>query len=713
MKLFKKILFIATVVVATPFEYCKEQVMSDLHRLVTSAMPSPQQVLLVKQTRHVMLRLAESQRCESLVALLQFTQFCFRTLNNRQLTLLNDIMRRLLIGGMGHSDIILYIAHEVKVDLDIDVLQYPGFFEDPARQDAFARIIAAQARYSSTATYLGLWIRQADLEELFHAADSIELLGSTIARVSEEHQVSVLRTFRGASDRDGPSGRDEWERMNHFAALDKIVRDPETAAIAVRWANILRRIDEPMKNHILRNTRLFERKDFQRTTDHFHRLADMLETMSRVPGPLPASVTHNARQALSRAGNPGLGDWSVLVEDVMAACSSQIIPVALPTAAPETSYSYAQLALRDVFSRPASIYPDLPVQFPELLHTLVIGAAESLSTSTELTRLRGVASSRMSVHRWSAIAYTPEFAWDQFVNLAYELALKFGHRVLVDQADAVRAAFPTLTDGAIDHLRMIIASLIALNNPIEKPSQIIKGAMTESELAPIRNALEGLARAYREFHQNAGTHYIEFLPLNILTQTKNIALVNDWLASDSGFFGPLALRGWRSVASSLINEWNTPLSKSVIAVEDFLKTNPCISMMGKDGRTGLMSTGIQLPGWIYLSERYQIDPSDEKLRLAKRKAVFVWMEIVETLYRNPYAILDDQIQVELLESLAAIYGKFSSRHEGPDATTEVAQDYERIYENIAAVLRRIRGEPEPTSTTTHIPGETIAEPTHF
>ena len=700
MKILKWIFVSVAAASGSSFENCKRHVLRDLNSLVDSGLPSPQQALLVKQTRHVVYRLAESQECRSIEALLHFTHDMFNTLNNRQLTLLNEIIHHeLRKASKKPEELVLELAHKAKFDLDVNMLQYPGFFEDFGKQDAIARIYAVQALYTHKPVNHCEWFIDADTEELVQAARTIELTGETVARVSEEHQVSVLKTFRGTASSSMPNGKTKAERMQNMARQEELVRDPVTSDIAVRWARLIARPEShPFTHHPRALSTFFGYANPAWTSDRYLRVTEMFESLAGFQGEMPGDLMDVARDAFMMAMDEQTGDWSERVDVVMSVLATgPVLPPVIPEVT--TTHSFTRLALIDELNRdatePALFYPEVDPQLGHIFRALVVGAVDRMETRADEARLL-----RMAPLLLSRRARSNTDLWNKVMDRVVDFASKLGHRVLVDQVDTVKATFPALTDGAIAHLRVIVASLMAVSAQ-DSVGEIIKGAMTEEELAPIRHAMEGLAKAYRQFHQE-GNQFIEFLPLSILRRTYSPALVNEWLAMNPGItvYRSSALRGPVAELRSVINDWNLPVTDSQIALEDFLATHEFISVLTRSGLESYITLGFELPSLIYLSERYQANPADQAVRLAKRKSVSVYIDMVKTLYRHPLKKSDFRVQSALNRLFSAIRGKLYSNPRGPVDNTDVAEEYEAIYAEIAKVLRKIRGEPEPTSTTT-------------
>ena len=675
----KYVFIILSVSSATPTDYYKARVLNDLDRLVEVALPSPQQALLVKQTRHLMHRLAESQRTEALAALLRFTEQSYNTLLNRQLTMMNNIIGFVLDQAQNPPiSMIIQLAFRLKVDLDIDMMAIPGFLDEIEKQEALSRIFTGLALYCPKPPAMHSWLPDdGDVEELTRVADVIERMGATIARVSEEHQVSVLHTFPGNAICKGPRSGSKKERMVFLAKQEAVIENPAAAHIAVRGA------------HLMNKTAYFFKAYPELQFDHIFSLS-----LAFSPRQSSEAIAEALRQSVLAILNNPLEEEQFLIAQVMTLFATQpAIP--LKEAAPVTEIrTFEQLALFEQLDR-ALHQPVRTAQgdrFVELVKDIVHTIADTFSAPTELARLRRVFTNKVVFP-----AGCKPNLYNYLIDFTETLALQFGYRILVSNAETVRAVFPTLTEDSITHLRMIIASMMAMNS-YGKTANLVQGAMTKKKLAPLRMAAEGMAKAYRQFHQEGDAQYIAFLPLSILTELQSADKANEWLASNSGFTGfrRSALSGQIAEMRSQINAWSTPISDSLIAVENFMTTRSFISVVGRERLPNWVKMGLALPSSIFLSERHQADQADQALRVAKRRIVPVWIEMVKTLFHHPVETINPSDN----EDLRKLLFQFSTNLKTYDHEQfqETTQDYERILAQIATVLRRIRGEPEPTTT---------------
>ena len=710
----KSIFVLIAVGAGTPIDYFKSRVLSDLNALVEAALPSPQQALLIKQTRHLVHRLAESNRPEPIEALFRFTAESYRTLPNRELTLLNNIVKSVLeVAPIRPEIIVTQLAAGVRLNLDLDLLQIPGFFEDAGKQDALSRILAAHAIYCQEQEPKFKWLLEKDKDELSRIAHTMELMGTIVAKVSEEHQMSVMDTFLGTSICNGPQGTTKEERMQYLDELERMIQDPATAEVAVRWAKLSVQAERFLKAYPeLPPSVLFRSTRTTFDVERYNKVADMLEALARFPGELPEDVIESAREAFWMATDPSAENFSYTVADVMAYCATEpALPIQEP-APVNTSSSFAKLALLHdlhlVTSPPVLMHirmtPEVEAQsakFADLLNDLVRGLSETVSSPAELARIRRVLG-RKSVFGARAV----RDLYIHLVRLVHRFAQEIGHRVLVSHADMVRAAFPALTEGSIAHLRMIIASLMAVNFEGDA-GHYVAGAMTEQELGPIRNAAEGMAKAYRQFHQEGDSLAIEFLPLGI--QVAGPTIVNEWLAKNPGItvFRRSALRGPLAGIRSLINDWNTPVSDTQIDLESFMTTPKFIAVFSRDYVPDWARFGIHLPRAVFLSQLFQADQNDRAARDAKRRVVTVWIDIIETLFRHPIETIAHADRKSLRDLFFSLTRRLNAFEPGRRTNSYTAADYEPIFDQIATLLKRIRGEVDPTTTSE--PTSTSAE----
>ena len=679
--------------VASSFEDHKRISLVSLDKLLETGLPGPQQGLLVKQARQLVHRLAADREIGPIEGLVNFVQSSFESLDNRQLTVLNNILRSAMEKNpFNNTKTVMDIAIRAKRDLGIDLMQFQGFYT-PDKQQLLSRIARARDLFCDEPSWSYDWLVDGDEEELGLAADVMELAGQTFARVSEENQIMVKRTYRGASICDGLRGETKEARMADLTKMKAIVENPETSAIAARWALLLFH-NEPTVTlqrtyPQLRTWLLFKAPRAAFDPVRYHRLADMLEAM--VDCPLTEGVVGNAAECIQLASRSDSAEWEIPHGHVMDFCQEYAHPTK-PAPVPERHHSFAKLSVLDELEsstrRPITgeVHPAFD-RYAEYMKIVVGEIVMNASSDDELARVR-----RLLAHEHAYEGRYEHNVSDQFLKLVHAFALK-GHRILATNADAVRALFPTLSEEAIGHIRVIVASMMAMNLPSSEhyPVNVF---MPEAQLAEARAAIQGLAQAYREFHQSGDTHYIDFTPLALLKQGDCVAKINAWLAENAGarVFRRNALRGRMSTMRAIVNEWNSGVSDASIIVEDFLISPHYQTVRSRQYQPHWVYEGLNLPHIIFNCN--QAGPEMHKAHLA---VVDMWKKMVETLYYHPR----ETISAGDHTSLNALYFRMTCLFSRRDATEE---DYADILGQMAAVLRRINGEPE--TTTTELPTTT-------
>ena len=672
MQILKWIFVCLAVVSATPFDRTKSRAVHALDRLVHASLPSPQQALLIKQAKRLVFRLAMDGESGPMEAIVAFISANFSTLDNRQLTVLNNAIRSAMDAfPPSNGRTILELAMHAQQDLDLDLMQFPGFYT-MEKQQALSRIFRALAAFCTWSMGDFSWLLQGDIEELSLAAEVMEIAGQALARVSEEHQMVPQRTFVGANICYGPHGDTKTDRMEYLTRLRDAAVHPEAGMVAVRWARILE--TAPMTLQALLPLRISIGSGRSFDPVKYMRLADVFEAVQR------CSVT----EALFDHAVAAFKDenWEHHANQVMEACGEHI--AAHEPTRPAGDFTFPQLAILEEL-RKLRDQPTFSARHEQLKRYLDLVMREQLHHApADLARLR-----RVLVR--TSLLYTPMDSEipSEFLSFVLAMALN-GYRILASNTDALRLVFPNLTEGAIGHLRVIAASVMALNFA-QIGSFVVSPDMTEAQLERVRIAIEGLATAYRRFHQESDSRYIDFAPLALLGQTDFVERTMEWLKSSSGGF---ILRRSAKKNESLeiqrvrtsINEWISGPSTAGIMIEDFTESPLFLSVLARMHNPEWVSLIRLLPSIIFNSKQQGMG----RMHIA---VVDIWIQMVETLYHHPI----ETVPMKQWASLTALSRKIVALLCKSNGVSE--HDYEGLLNEVKVVLDRIRADPRSSKET--------------
>ena len=684
--------------------------------VLNGPLPSPQKALLAKQARLFLARFIDGSEEGRKSAMNAWTLF-IENVDDRtsvpgsllspqlRVTRMNHILAKILkTRGVSIDSLVFRLAVHLKVDLNIDLFDSPGFFE-PQRQALYKRIITGFEAYcpDDKVDFLRwkemAWMLRLSTEHLTHMADLLEEMGPIMTSISERHQVSVKETFIGnfaCGNLDYTKKRDDPDLYR--AQFRAVLGDPRMEDMAVRWAKMLSvgsQVNSFLARHKIRVHPLFGGREVRFPLfpfDRFARLADLIERLAHSPQslnqeavdileklikhatddepkPEPRTGTPDPRfmafqdrflarlKSLESSGESILRDshipmyaedWHALASTLEPLCGEPVPSAGSETTEGRPSYSLARIELEALLYR----IPPEPVEANALDY--VIRRAEVAVKTTEylLELLRASAdqmsdvsirSLRRTLKEHSSFGHPTSVYMNQreLLVLAQELARKAGIKVLAN-TERVLPLFESsdLTAEGLTHLRVIVASMIALNIDPDHatPYAIYSGDLETSRIAEIRLGMEKLANAYRRHHKESDSLYVGFLPLYMLDEGFEERVMQ--LAAALPGLGSF-LRRSTAVSASLpdvrqhINSYSVDLPKYVMDFEDFLATDAFATVAQRPDCPKWVMEGSNLVGSIAAGEFDEMDKGDVETIDAKRQMVIVWTSMVKGLARAP------------------------------------------------------------------------------